>query len=157
MPKILHFASIWKVCFHFNFTKIDPSYFFKREFFFIRIHLFLNSVNMVKKTNHQMLFVLVSNHPDFYLDGPILTSNKKKMYIQKHKYCLSKNVLFYSGEINGQYDPHNHCVYLDSDLIFYNLQTVEVHYINLNCINFFFYFVKLSAQYHKNLLTRDQN
>lgn len=74
-----------------------------------------------KKTNHQMLFVLVSNHPDFYLDGPILTSNKKKMYIQKHKYCLSKNVLFHSGEINGQYDPHNHCVYLDSDLIFYNL------------------------------------
>lgn len=88
MPKKLHFAStgIWKVCFgiRFNFTKIDPSYFFKREFFFIWIHLFLYSVNMVKKTNHQMLFVLVSNHPDFYLDGPILTSNKKK--------CTSKSI-----------------------------------------------------------------
>lgn len=119
MPKKLHFASIWKVCFHFNFTKIDPSYFFKREFFFYLDTFISQFCKHGKRTHHQMLFVLVSNHPDFYLDGPILTSNKKKkMYIQKHKYCLSKNVLFHSGEINGQYDPHNHCVYLDSDLIF---------------------------------------
>lgn len=74
-----------------------------------------------KKTNHQMLFVLVSNHPDFYLDGPILTSDKKK--------CTSKSInivyqkMSYSILVKsmGQYDPHNHCVYLDSDLIYYNL------------------------------------
>lgn len=117
MPKILHFASIWKVCFHFNFTKIDPSYFFKREFFFIWIHLFLNSVNMVKELtikcflcSYQIILIFIWMDQYWHLI-------KKKMYIQKHKYCLSKNVLFHSGEINGQYDPHNHCVYLDSDLI----------------------------------------
>lgn len=84
MPKILHLASIWKVCFHFNFTKIDPSYFFKRDFFYLDTFI-SQFCKHGKKTNHQMLFVLVSNHPDFYLDGPILTSNKKKK-------CTSKSI-----------------------------------------------------------------
>lgn len=58
-----------------------------------------------------MLFVLVSNHPDFYLDGPILTSNKKKKIHSKACIVFIKKSFINSILVKSIYDPH--CVYLD--------------------------------------------
>lgn len=97
MPKILHFAStgIWKVCFRFNFTKIDPSYFFKREFFFIWIHLFLNSVNMVKKLtikcflcSYQIILIFIWMDQYWHLIKKKCTSKSINIVYQKMSYSI---------------------------------------------------------------------
>lgn len=97
MPKILHFAStgIWKVCFCFNFTKIDPSYFFKREFFFIWIHLFLNSVNMVKKLtikcflcSYQIILIFIWMDQYWHLIKKKCTSKSINIVYQKMSYSI---------------------------------------------------------------------
>lgn len=97
MPKKLHFAStgIWKVCFRFNFTKIDPSYFFKREFFFIWIHLFLNSVNMVKKLtikcflcSYQIILIFIWMDQYWHLIKKKCTSKSINIVYQKMSYSI---------------------------------------------------------------------
>lgn len=97
MPKKLHFArtGIWKVCFRFNLTKIDPSYFFKREFFFIWIHLFLNSVNMVKKLtikcflcSYQIILIFIWMDQYWHLIKKKCTSKSMNIVYQKMSYSI---------------------------------------------------------------------
>lgn len=96
MPKILHLASIWKVCFHFNFTKFDPSYFFEREFFlFGYIHLFLNSVNMVKKLtikcflcSYQIILIFIWMDQYWHLIKKKCTFKSINIVYQKMSYSI---------------------------------------------------------------------
>lgn len=73
-----------------------------------------------------MLFVLVSNHPDFYLDGPILTSNKKKnTFKSMHSFYQKIFYKFHSGEINGQYMIH---------IVFILIILIQICYACYTCI-----------------------